>query len=318
MRMRDELTVRGLGRALRGLVRPGIELLCELLLTVAFLKAYNYTRNQFGSSREGSTAVALGHALQVVAAERALGIYWEESVQAAALGSPVNIPWIRGWDVFYCTAHMALTIFVLLFLFALRPVAYQRARTTVCVCVCFMVMNLVAIVGFAAWPLMPPRLLPACDEYGGCMKQFTYVDTMHVYGGLWSWKQKGVSKVSNHYAAMPSMHAGYSLWCSISMYEHCPYRTMRAVFVAYPLATLYCIIATANHFFLDAVVGAMCFAAAYFASFYMPRFGRGSGWGIETLWTARAKAKGGDKNSGGGVEAQPLLSISVLTNGKEH
>ena len=57
-------------------------------------------------------------------------------------------------------------------------------------------------------------------------------------------KQKTVSKVSNHYAAMPSMHAGYSLWCSLSMYEFSPFAILRSLAVFYPLFTLYCIVVT--------------------------------------------------------------------------
>lgn len=193
----------------RPLLRTCLECACEVALTVAFLKAYNWTRNKFGSSQDGSLAVALQHGEDIVAMERVLGLYWEEQIQAA--GISLGAQWIRFWNIFYGSAHMAVTVFVLLFLFALRPAAYQARRTE------FMLMNLVAIIGYATYPLMPPRLLNACDAYGGCVKSYGYVDTMHVYGGLWSWKQKGVSSVSNHYAAMPSMHAGYSIWCVWSL-----------------------------------------------------------------------------------------------------
>jgi hypothetical protein len=47
------------------------------------------------------------------------------------------------WNIFYGSAHMAVTVFVLVFLFALRPAAYQTCRTV------FMVMNLLAIAGYA-------------------------------------------------------------------------------------------------------------------------------------------------------------------------
>ena len=57
-------------------------------------------------------------------------------------------------------------------------------------------------------------------------------------------KQKTVSKASNHYAAMPSMHAGYSLWCSLSMYEFSPFAIFRSLAVVSPFFTLYCIVVT--------------------------------------------------------------------------
>jgi len=99
---------------------------------------------------------------------------------------------------------------------------------------------------------------------------------MHEYGGLWSWRQKNVVKLSNQYAAMPSMHAGYSLWCSTSMYEHSPFKALRIAGALYPLFTMYCIVVTANHFLLDAVVGAVVFYVAHRAAPFMPHFGRGA------------------------------------------
>lgn len=56
------------------------ELGCELLLIVLFLKAYNLVRNQFGSQK-CTPQFALGHALQIIKAERALGLFWEQEVQ---------------------------------------------------------------------------------------------------------------------------------------------------------------------------------------------------------------------------------------------
>ena len=58
-------------------------------------------------------------------------------------------------------------------------------------------MNVLAMIGYAAYPLMPPRLLNDCaTAFGGCQPGFHFVDTMDVYGGLWSWRQSTVEKVS--------------------------------------------------------------------------------------------------------------------------
>ena len=73
------------------------------------------------------------------------------------------------------------------------------------------------------------------------------------------------------------MHAGYSLWCSLSMFDYSPYKFFRILAVAYPFFTLYCIVVTANHFFLDAVFGAACYYLATRLTPYIPRIGRGSG-----------------------------------------
>ena len=73
------------------------------------------------------------------------------------------------------------------------------------------------------------------------------------------------------------MHAGYSLWCSLSMYEYSPFTFFRALAVIYPFLTLYCIVVTANHFFLDAALGVVCYYVALKLTGYLPKVGRGSG-----------------------------------------
>jgi hypothetical protein len=66
----------------------------------------------------------------------------------------------------------------------------QRARTAL------LLMNCVAIVGYAAFPLMPPRLVPDCDtQFGGCDADYTFVDTMDTLGGIWSWRGSALAGV---------------------------------------------------------------------------------------------------------------------------
>lgn len=180
---------------------------------------------------------------------------------------------IAFWNWFYGSTHMAATIFVLLYLFTFQPPAYQRCRTT------FLVMNAIALVGYACYPLMPPRLLNAClDPYGGCLAepQYQFVDTMHMYGSLWSWRSKAISNFSNHYAAMPSMHMGYAAWCSASTFIYAQSRLLRAVAVVYPVLTLYCVTITGNHYPLDAVFGLLALWLAAKLGAWLPEVGRGA------------------------------------------
>lgn len=58
-------------------------------------------------------------------------------------------------------------------------------------------MNVLALVGYALYPLMPPRLLSDCStDFGGCDTSFAFVDTMDTFGGIWSWRSVGMSQVS--------------------------------------------------------------------------------------------------------------------------
>ena len=74
----------------------------------------------------------------------------------------------------------------------------------------------------------------------------------HTWG---SWGSKSVSKDANLYAAMPSMHIGWSLWVAIVVVLLARRTWVRVLGALYPIGTLFVIIGTANHFFLDAIGG---------------------------------------------------------------
>ncbi|MDX6355870.1 MAG: hypothetical protein QOF98_2773, partial [Streptomyces sp.] len=82
--------------------------------------------------------------------------------------------------------------------------------------------------------------------------------------GTWgSLSQGSLSDVSNQYAAMPSMHIGWSLWCGITIVTLAKPLWVRILGALYPVLTLTVIIATGNHFWMDAVGGAVCLSIGY-------------------------------------------------------
>ena len=54
---------------------------------------------------------------------------------------------------------------------------------------------------------------------------------------------------------MPSMHIGWSVWSAIVLSSLVRRRWIRVVVYAYPVLTLFTIIVTANHYWIDAVGG---------------------------------------------------------------
>jgi hypothetical protein len=106
-------------------------------------------------------------------------------------------------------------------------------------------MNVVALIGFATFPLTPPRLL----HNGG------FIDTVVKFHTWGSWGSKSVSKDANLYAAMPSMHIGWSTWVAIAVVLLARRTWVKVLGVLYPIATLFVIVGTANHYYLDAVGG---------------------------------------------------------------
>ncbi|MDT4937056.1 MAG: hypothetical protein QOG80_727 [Pseudonocardiales bacterium] len=142
-------------------------------------------------------------------------------------------------DYYYATMHFVITIAVMVWLFVRRPHIYRGARTVL------FVTTLSGLLGFYLYPLAPPRLLP----------QFNYIDTLEKFHTWGSLADPKVAEHSNQFAAMPSLHIGWALWCGIAIFV-CARRTwVRWLGLLYPIGTLIVIVGTANHFIIDALGG---------------------------------------------------------------
>ena len=252
---------------------------------------------------ESTVDVARKHALQIIHLEQRLHIFWELPVQHWFLKHPLLMHWTNR---IYSFIHIPGTILFLVFLFYYTttrnrvdlplpnkpigeadgspagPILYAARRRTMAVC------NLLAFIVFTLWPCMPPRLLSDPDvpgDVGDESRSYGFVDTVHGAEGESSvWTQ---NKFCNQYAAMPSLHFGYSLLigltiCTIPLApQHRRSITLSltrsirirlpsprrlaclVVGAAYPTIILLAIIATANHFLLDAVAGALVCGLAW-------------------------------------------------------
>lgn len=215
----------------------------EVAYILAFYSIYTLIRNE-GVATDSMTT-AFSNARDVVALERLLGSYHEETIQDWFL------PWrgfISFWNVYYGTAHFLVTAGALVWMFKRQPHRYPLWRNTLAC------TTGLALIGFAFYPLMPPRLLPA--SYG-------YVDTLKVIGGLWSFDSGAVAKVSNQYAAMPSLHAAWATWCALVLRPALTRRWSRILMAAYPALTVFAVIVTANHYWLDAAGGLLVLGAGF-------------------------------------------------------
>ena len=228
----------------------GIHWWVEGLITLVFYFIYSAIRNQFGSALGGDILDrAFDNAIRVIDIEQAIGLYHEEWIQARFLDFD---PFIIFWNVFYGTFHFAVTIFAMVFLFLRYPQRYMFMRSALAA------TTMAALVGFAFFPLMPPRLLSACEpqsSYGACRIDHDYVDTLVDPGGLWSFETDTMESISNQYAAMPSLHIAWSTWCAVGLYPVLRRRWARLSIAAYPFVTLFAIIVTANHYWIDAIGG---------------------------------------------------------------
>jgi len=216
----------------------------EVLFVAVFYGGYTVVRDIRGS-RPVSRVQAFTNADRLIDVERFLGIFQEQRLQQAFLSHRL---FIAVWDVFYDTAHFAVTGAVLVWLFYRRPRRYRLWRNILAV------TTALALIGFAFFPLMPPRLLPA---------SYHFVDTLRTIGGLWSFDSGEMVRVSNQYAAMPSLHIAWSSWSALAVGPMIKPRWGKVVVYSYPSLTLFTIVVTANHYFLDAAGGALVLGAGY-------------------------------------------------------
>jgi len=150
-------------------------------------------------------------------------------------------------DYYYATLHFVVTIGVLVWLFVKRPHIYRGARTVL------FATSLFGLLGFYLYPLAPPRLLP----------QYGYVDTLLKYHTWGSLADPKVAEHSNQFAAMPSLHIAWSMWCGITIFVCARRMWVRVLGLLYPVGTLMVIVGTANHFIIDAVGGATVLVLGY-------------------------------------------------------
>ncbi|MEU2730377.1 phosphatase PAP2 family protein [Streptomyces griseoviridis] len=232
---------RDLLRRMRTPRRP--RLWFEILLIAVSYWTYSLIRNAVPEQR----AEALRNADWIWRIEHDLGIAVEDSVNHA-----VNaVSWlIVGMNYYYATLHFVITLGVLVWLYRCHPGRYAAARL-----VLFATTG-VALVGYYLFPLAPPRLMNGGD----------FVDTVSVHQTWGSMASGDLKHMSNQYAAMPSMHIGWSLWCGVTIFALASVPWARVLGLLYPAVTLLVIVATANHFWLDAVGGILCLAFGFAVS----------------------------------------------------
>ncbi|MGP4047477.1 phosphatase PAP2 family protein [Streptomyces sp. 2A115] len=192
----------------------------------------------------GDVTSAVDHGLAILRVEKFFYLNAEHPLNRLFTREPwIGIP----ADFWYASLHYMVTPAVLIWLFRSRTVRYRAARTWL------MASTFVGLIGFTLLPTCPPRLLSASHGF---------VDTMAQYSdyGWWGGEAsapRGLGGMTNQYAAMPSLHVGWALWCGVILWRYGGTRFTKVLGVAYPLITTIVVMGTANHYFLDALAGAV-------------------------------------------------------------
>jgi hypothetical protein len=227
---RPALLTRAAPRFLRG---GGFEIL-------AIIGLYLVSELSRGIAR-GGAEVAQRHADSIVRLERGAHVFGEPAVQRAAHHVP-GLPTLLGYA--YVSLHLVVTAAVLTWVYRRYNHHYRTLRNT------FFAANALAIAGYWLFPTAPPRL--AGVGIGDTVSGATSVNLTSSF----------VSTFYNEYAAVPSMHIGFSVISGLAIFTLARSRALRVAGLLYPLFVLFVIVATGNHFFFDAAAGALVALAA--------------------------------------------------------
>ncbi len=212
--------------------RAGRPLLFEIALIPTGYYFYRWARH---FSRD-EFDVAFDNARHLIRFESVLGVYNESAVQELALRSDGLV---RSANWFYANAHFWVTGLVLILAYVCWPGEYVRLRRGV------ISVTALALVIHVLYPLAPPRMFP---DQG-------FVDTLDIYGPA-IYTDSALAAHANQIAAMPSLHFAYAVLVACLFVRALTTR-LRWLAVLHPVVTLLVIVVTANHFWLDAVVGGL-------------------------------------------------------------
>ena len=228
----------------------------ELGLLVGLYAGYSAARLLGDADLAGATA----NAHDLLAVERSLHLDIEGPANAALDAWPFLAILASYW---YSLLHYVVTPAVLVWVYRRRHGDYPRVRNAL------VIASAIGLVGFTLLPMAPPRMLPG------------FVDTLASTSGAGWWggeasAPKGLGALTNQLAAMPSLHVGWAVWVAWVVVGLSTHRWVRTLAIAYPVVTTLVVVATANHYLLDAVAGALVVVVGFRCSRWLSR--RPAGW----------------------------------------
>jgi PAP2 superfamily protein len=223
----DEAAPRG-----RILPKGWPDFVLQLLMFAAVDLLYETSR----MFAKGDVASAFTHARDVVDVERATGIFTEVGVQHWTLRHHWALD-IANWTYFH--AHFGVTVAFMFWLYLRRNHHYYFVRNIV-----YSAMG-IALVGYLIYPTAPPRML---TDLG-------FTDTLEKFASV-NHDSGPIASLANPFAAIPSVHTCFALIIGVSCYLLVRRRPVAFAWLFYPALIVFSIVATANHFWADAILGA--------------------------------------------------------------
>ena len=180
---------------------------------------------------EGSESAALENGRRVLDFERQLHIAYEQDVQSA-FSSHIAVT-VSNWA--YIWLHWPVIIVSLFWLHRNRRLDYLILRNSM------FISGAIGLLIFIQFPVAPPRMLPG------------FVDTVSEFST--SYRILQPPDLVNKYAAIPSLHVGWNLLVGVVLFGASRRFVIRLAAVLSPIIMTFAVVATANHYIVDAVAG---------------------------------------------------------------
>jgi hypothetical protein len=241
--------------------RPALHLPRELfelaLVALAFLLYFVVRANVVDRPD-----LALANARLIVDAERAAGVFVEPVWQEWALGTAGAV---RFFNFVYFWLDFPLIALTGAVLYFRRRGEYTFTRDAI------LASGATALVCYTLFPVAPPRLLPDTGM----------IDTLQVYNNL-SYQAQSTSFFVNPYAALPSLHVGWSVLLAVGVVRAYPRNlTVLALAALHPLTQSLSTVVTGNHYLIDGAAGLVAAALGVACALAMKRYGYD--W-LRVLW----------------------------------
>ena len=222
----------------RGVVRH----ILEVVLIVGAYIVYEFI-GKYGVPNVET--VAFENAARVISWESSMGFFWEQKWQEWALQNFHAGIIFGNW--MYTFGYWPVIFTIAIFLYVRDRTRYVYYRNII------LVSFVLALIVFSILPTAPPRFLPP---------EFGFIDTLQIYGPS-QYTARDSLIYYNLFAAMPSLHIGWTLLIGVMFLRSRVLIWLKALGIIYPVLTFIGIIITANHYIIDAAGGLGVMLAAY-------------------------------------------------------
>ncbi len=199
------------------------------------------------------TADALSNARWIVDLQASLGVWVEPRLQTWVLERELLV---RAMNFVYFWLDFPLIVGVGLLLFWKRRNCYTLLRDSL------LISGGIALIVYWAYPVAPPRFLP---EWG-------FVDTLEQFSNL-SYQAQSLQPFVNPFAAVPSLHVGWAALLAVVVFGATKNLPARLASIATFVLQSVAVVATANHYLFDGVVGLIVCGVAFALALGMQRHG---------------------------------------------